>query len=84
MVKLINSNREYFLGTKRRMKYHKWESKGERVECIRCGVSVVKKARPRRVTACPPTWFERSIIDRLWYGGSAGDSFKGFHSLLRG
>jgi len=68
------------------MKYHRWQKDpedDERVSCIRCGISMPIKTRPRRITHCPPTWFERELIDRIWYGkfDIATRQFDGLHAI---
>lgn len=58
---------------------HRWERDGADVKCLKCGISIGVNVNPRRVTKCPPTWFEREIIELLWYGGVVGGG--GFNGL---
>jgi len=64
-----------------RMKYHRWDLEDGHVRCRNCGVRVGANVRPRRVTACPPTPFERDIIRRINYGSLSemGSNFDGLH-----
>lgn len=69
----------------RRMKYHRWKIENGYAVCTKCGVGIGEKVRPRRVAACPPTPFEKQIIERINYGdyGKYG-SFDGLHALIEG
>ena len=65
------------------MKHHRWKLKDAVVTCKNCLLSIKASVRPRRVTACPPTWFEKECIETISYGDfSRKDcSFKGLMTL---
>ena len=63
------------------MKYHRWENIEGGVGCKRCGVIQLKKGH---ITACPPTFLEKILLDSIAYGSTKQTStFKGLLALCK-
>jgi len=63
------------------VKYHRWIETDGIVTCDNCGISISANVKPRRVTRCPPTWFESSIIAKINYGSTINED-RDFNGLL--